>query len=228
MLRIPLCLENLLTDGSEFVRLTRRALPTPRYISVCRIHFYSGWSTMLQAAWLRIRQPMRWLLSSIYLPNPSGRARPWGVVSLLRKWVTETELKMFLRRRALSMSRLCRQCGIIKTSESYRPPRPVTDILLLVSVSCCILSLLYKLWFVNFLASFFIPFQNVTLWPTVNPQFCEYRPKVFIHEPSHPYGTIHSVHPTSKHYQQNILCLLQHKFYILLIHLLGSSRNRSC
>jgi hypothetical protein len=66
------------------------------------------------------------------LPNPSGRTRPWNLLSLLTEMNTGnikeimfggskvglTTLSPFLRR-------LSRQCAILNISQPYRPPRPV-------------------------------------------------------------------------------------------------------
>jgi hypothetical protein len=73
----------------------------------------------------------------LHLPNPSGRSRPWGLLSLLQKLVPETFLgvkcgwRVGLIALLPSMSRLSRQCGILNISQPYRSRRPVTGIALL-------------------------------------------------------------------------------------------------
>jgi hypothetical protein len=62
------------------------------------------------------------------VPNPSGRTRPWGLLSL---WGVKCGGCVGLTTLSPSMSRLSRQCGILNISQPYRPPRPVTGIALL-------------------------------------------------------------------------------------------------
>jgi hypothetical protein len=47
-------------------------------------------ATPLQAGKSRIRDPKRWMID-INLPNPW---KPWGLLSLQQKWVSETDIKI--------------------------------------------------------------------------------------------------------------------------------------
>jgi hypothetical protein len=73
----------------------------------------------------RFRDPMRWI-NFFNLPDPSGRTRPWGSLRLLtemstrsRKWGVECGRCVGLTILSPSVSRLCRQCGIVNISQSY-------------------------------------------------------------------------------------------------------------
>jgi hypothetical protein len=49
------------------------------------------------------------------LPNPSGRSRPWGLLSLWQKWVLERLKQMFLGSRARLV------CGAENLTAIYEP-----------------------------------------------------------------------------------------------------------
>jgi hypothetical protein len=55
-------------------------------------------TALLQNGRSRVRDPMRWMIF-INLPNPSGRTRPWGLLSLLTEMSTRN-IKMFLGSKA--------------------------------------------------------------------------------------------------------------------------------
>jgi hypothetical protein len=98
----------------------------------------------LQICRSRVLEPMKWMHFS-NLPNPSGRTRPWSVLSLWQKWVSGVE-KWVERGRCLgliklppSVRRLSIQCRILNIAQTYRPPRPVTGIALLYGDGVCFL-----------------------------------------------------------------------------------------
>jgi hypothetical protein len=73
----------------------------------------------------------------IDLLNPSGRIRPWGLLSFQQKLVPEAGKKRLLevqsgwRVKLTSpppVSRLSAQLAILNISQTYSPPRPVTGI----------------------------------------------------------------------------------------------------
>jgi hypothetical protein len=59
---------------------------------------------------------------SINLPNPSGRTIPWGL---------EHSRCIGLTTLPSSVSQLSGHCGILNISQPYKPPQPVTGIVLL-------------------------------------------------------------------------------------------------
>jgi hypothetical protein len=76
------------------------------------------------------------------LPNLSCRTRPWGSPSNRNEYQKQKKLCFWGVERGRcvglisippSVSRLCRQCGILNISQSYRPPRPVTVIVFFLS-----------------------------------------------------------------------------------------------
>jgi hypothetical protein len=81
---------------------------------------------------------MSWM-NFLNIPNPSSCL---GFTQPLTEMSTISRKAMFLRTRGCrrvrmttpppSVSRMCRQCGILNMSQPYRPPRPVTGIALLL------------------------------------------------------------------------------------------------
>jgi hypothetical protein len=76
-----------------------------------------------------------WILFKLSDTRTFDSTRPWGSLSLKQKWMLEAE-KSKLRpvgradNLASSMSRFCRQCGILNISQPYRLPRPATGMAL--------------------------------------------------------------------------------------------------
>jgi hypothetical protein len=89
----------------------------------------------------RIRDPMRWM-NFFNVLNLSGRTRPRGLLSVT-EMSTRSRKIMFLGSRtwpvyradSSTVSRLCKQCGILNIAQPYKHPRPVTAISLFLLIS---------------------------------------------------------------------------------------------
>jgi hypothetical protein len=105
---------------------------------------------MLQAGRSRVRDSTGRITFFFFnLPNPSGRTRPWGSLSLWQKWVPETRDSCSRRVKfgkclglttlPPSVSRSTRECETLDISQHYRTPNG-----LLRGQLSCLLTLLLK------------------------------------------------------------------------------------